>query len=144
METFLYKQPWVPYLDNFFQSYLVLEYPKNMIFTAQVLTRYLKEGKKIYDTHPYAQKFDVSSLGGIDWKNTVMTIDEHSEFRVAPEPVRELINLGRRLDYEKAERFLFPSFSFIRRYGFVVLLMIVVYAAHVFHRYDFLHHFRYM
>lgn len=144
METFLCKQPWVPYLDNFFQSYLVLKYPKNIIFTAQVLAHFLKGAQKIYDTYPHAQKFDVSSLDSVDWKNTVVTIDKHSEFLVAPEPLQELVNLDKRLNYKKAERILFPSFSFIYRYGFVVLVMLVAYAIQLFRKYDLLYHFRYM
>lgn len=143
MDTFLYKQPWVPYMDNCFQSFLVLDYPKNMIFTAQILTHVLKKTKKINDAFPYVEKFDISTLNTIDWKNTIITVNKHAEFLVAPLPVAHLMNLSKRLDYEKARKLLFPPLL-VYRYSIVVILMIIVYSVYLFRRYNLWYQLRYL
>lgn len=135
METFLYQSPWVPYMDNFYQDFLILDYPKNMIFTAQILKSFLENSKKIYDKYPYAEKFDISKFDSIDWQKIVISIDKYSEFIVAPEPLREIINLSKRLDYKKAREHLFP-FSFITNYSFIVIFILLASFARLFLRYS--------
>lgn len=144
METFLYKEPWIPYVDHFFQSSLILEYPKNIIFTAQILTNHLKNAQKIYDKFPYAEKFDISSLNAIDWKNTTLSIGKDSELIVAPEPIRLLINLDKRLDYEKAKEFLFLQIPLIHSFCVVVFITFAFYFVYLFQRYNLVGQFRYL
>jgi len=136
METFLHKSPWVSYMDNFYQDYLILEYPKNIIFTAQILKSFLENAKKIYDKYPYAEKFDISTLDSIDWNKTVISINKYSEFIVAPEPLKQLINLNKRLNFKKAREYLFPSFSFITNYSFVVIFIFLAFFVRLFLRYS--------
>lgn len=137
-----FKQPWINYFDSFFQSSLILEYPKNMIFTAQILTHHLKNN--IYDTFPYAEKFDLSSLNTIDWKNTVVTISK--DLVIAPEPLKQLINLEKRLNYEKAKDFLFHSFQLpiINSFYIVVLVIFAFSFLYLFRQYNLLGQFRYL
>lgn len=146
MDTFLYKEPWVPYVDHFFQSSLVLNYPKNMIFTAQILTNHLKNAKKVYDTYPYAEKFDISSLNTIDWKNTTLVIDKDSELIIAPEPLRLLINLDKRLNHKKAKDFLFCTFQIPLLHSFLSVVFIIfgIYFLYLFQRYNLIGQFQYL
>lgn len=146
METYLYSKPWVSYVDYFFQSQLILKYPKNMIFVAQVLTDHLKKAKKLYEKYPYAEKFDISSLDTIDWQNTVLSINKHLEWVVAPEPVRKLMNLDKRLDFEKAHNFLFRSLQFplIRSFYLITIITIIFYLIHLFQKYNLLRQFLYL
>lgn len=136
METFLYKSPWVPYMDKFYQDFLVLDYPKNMIFTAQILKSFLEKAKKIYEKYPHAETFDISTLDNIDWKNTVISINKFSEFIIAPEPLKQLINLDKRLHVKTARKHLFPPFAFITNYSLVVFFILVAFFVRLFLRYS--------
>jgi hypothetical protein len=103
----LVDRPWIPYLRTFFRDSLVLEYPQNVVFVAQLLHERLSETRSIYEEYPRAEQFDLTELNGIEWEKEPIVFD--SDFRMikAPEPVRKLENLYRRLKYADAKAFVF-------------------------------------
>lgn len=111
LEDVLLDDPWVPYNDSFFHSRLVLTYPKNKIFTTQLLHRVLS--LPVYQTYPSAQVFDVLSLNSVDWKDSVIALDHDFRVVMAPEPVLALIQLDRRLHYTVAEQNIFGPFRLL-------------------------------
>ncbi|GFW97225.1 uncharacterized protein TNCV_4784391 [Trichonephila clavipes] len=108
LETILYSDPWIPYNDTFFHSRLVLSYPKNMIFTAQLLSHVMS--LPVYQKYPYAEPFQVQSLQNVDWEQTLIVFNHDSQVVLAPEPVLQLIQLDRRLEFQKAKEIIFGPF----------------------------------
>ncbi|GFW05470.1 uncharacterized protein TNCV_2584501 [Trichonephila clavipes] len=108
LETILYSDPWIPYNDTFFHSRLVLAYPKNMIFTAQLLSHVMS--LPVYQKYPYAERFQVQSLQNVDWEQTLIVLNHDSQVVLSPEPVLELIQLDRRLEFQKAKGIIFGTF----------------------------------
>jgi hypothetical protein len=105
----LVDRPWIPYLRTFFRDSLVLEHPRNVVFVAQLLHERLSEARSIYEEYPRAEQFDLTELNGIEWEKEPIVFD--SDFRMieAPEPVRKLENLHRRLNYADAKAFVFGA-----------------------------------
>lgn len=136
MENILLKEPWIPYVDNFIQSQIVLTYPKNMIFTSQILTNHLKNTQDIYKKFPYAEKFNINLLSTVDWNNTTLTFDKDLNLILAPEPVKKLINLNKRLNYKKAYSYIFFPFQFIGSFALIVSIFVIIYFSILFRRYD--------
>lgn len=111
----LHREPWIYYFDEFSRDKNVLSYPKNLIFTAQFLTEHLKYASEhIYPKHlfPFAEKFNLFPLNEIDWKTNIIVFDKHSNILLAPEPVKDLVNLDRRLRYAEARDAIFGGFRF--------------------------------
>lgn len=111
LDAVLHTSPWVPYNDTLFQSRFVLTYPKNVIFTAQLLSHV--QSSDVYDRYPYAETFDVTLFQHVDWQQSLIVIDRHSNVILAPEAVNQLIRLDRRLRYETAAQHIFDPFRFL-------------------------------
>lgn len=130
MEDILYKNYWMDYYDNFHLEFNIIDYPKNIYFTANVLSEYLKNNADIYRKYPYAEKFNISTLNNIDWQNSVITFDKHGKIILAPEPVKQLINLNKRINYQTAEKEIFGGFTIpfiqIKYYSIVVVITIII------------------
>lgn len=105
----LYTDPWIPYNDTLFHSRLVLTYPKNLIFTTQLLSRV--QSLPVYKDYPDAEQFSIQSLQTIDWKNSLIVLNRDSHVVMAPEPVLKLIQLDRRLNYQEAANTIFGPFQ---------------------------------
>lgn len=108
LETILHHDSWVPYNDSFFHSRLVLAYPKNKIFTVQLLTRVTSSD--VYKKYPSAELFDLNLLKDVDWDQGVIVLDHDLRVVMAPDPVLKLIQLDRRLHYAEAARSIFGPF----------------------------------
>lgn len=107
----LYSEPWIPYNDTLFHSRLVLTYPKNLIFTAQLLSRV--QSLPVYKDYPDAEKFSIQSLQTVDWKKSIIVLNRDSQVTMAPEPVLKLIQLDRRLHYQEAAKTIFGPFQIL-------------------------------
>lgn len=111
LENILYKNSWVTYNDTMFHSRIVLAYPKNMMFSAQFLSHVLT--LPVYQKYPYAERFDARLLQNVDWQRSLIVLDHASRVVLAPEPVLQLIQLERRLQYQQAAKTIFSPFQFI-------------------------------
>lgn len=147
MDDILYKNSWMNYLDDFYLQFHVIKYPKNMYFAANILSDYLTKNKTVYKEYPYAEKFDISTLNAIDWKNTTITFDKNSKIIVAPEPLKQLINLKKRLDFKTAESVIFSGFQIpfiqIKAFGIVVLIMVIILFIKICIYFDLIYRFQY-
>lgn len=132
VESVLYDSPWIDYNDTLLRSRLVLTWPKNMIFTAQLLD--CVSSLDVYNNYPYAERMDATTLQNVDWENSLIVIDSESQIVLAPEPVRRLVQLDGRLRFTKAANQIFgpfrilPSFLqlFDRIWLYVLLFMIAI------------------
>lgn len=111
LDNVLYVDSWIPYNDTLLESRLVLTYPKNQIFTLQLLTRVLESD--VYNRYPLAEKFQIENLQDIDWKQNLIVVDRDSNLVVAPEPVKDLVWLDRRLHYREAAKNIFGPFHIL-------------------------------
>ncbi|GFT14690.1 uncharacterized protein NPIL_137071 [Nephila pilipes] len=111
VDTILYTAPWVPYNDSLFHSRLVLSYPKNMIFTAQLLSHVLS--LPVYQNYPFAERFPIQSLQNVNWEQTLIVLNPDSQVVMAPEPVLALIQLDRRLQFQEAQQIIFGPFRLL-------------------------------
>ena len=147
MEDIVCKHSWMNFQDNFYLNYNVIDYPKNMYFTANLLSEFLKKYNTLYKKFPYAEKFDISTLSGIDWKTAIITFNKHYRIIIAPEPIKKLINLYKRLDYKKAKNEIFGGFTIpyiqIKSYAIIVLLMIVILFIKICIYFDLFYRFQY-
>lgn len=147
MQNILYKNSWINYLDKFHLSYNMIDYPKNMYFAANIIDQYLKSNNTLYNHFPYAEKFDVSTFKNIDWKNAIITFDKYSKIIIAPEPVKKLINLIKRLDSKEAENNIFKAFIIpiinIKSFAFIVICMIIIIFIKLFIYFDLFYRFKY-
>lgn len=109
LEAILYTNPWITYNDTMFHSRVVLNYPKNMIFTAQLLSHVLS--LPVYKHYPYAERFEAHSLNDVEWQHSLIILDHASRVVLAPDPVLELIQLERRLQYQQAVKNIFHPFK---------------------------------
>lgn len=129
MNKVLYGKPWMNFFDSFHLEYNIISYPKNMYFVANVLMEYFKQTQDLYKTYPYAEKFDISTLNEIEWDKVVITFDKHLKLLIAPESLKKLINLMKRLDSVKAKQEIFSGFEIpylqIESFSFIVFVMIV-------------------
>ncbi|GBN13124.1 hypothetical protein AVEN_257703-1 [Araneus ventricosus] len=110
LEAILYKNPWITYNDTIFHSRVVLTFPKNMIFAAQFLSHVLS--LPVYRRYPYAERFDVYLLQNVDWKHTLIVLDHASRVLLALDPVLQLIQLERRLQYQQAANIFLVHFKY--------------------------------
>lgn len=109
--TVLHQSPWITYNDTLFHSRYVLTYPKNIIFTAQLLSNV--HSLPVYQTFPSAERFSMTKLQNVDWDNSMIVFDSQSRVVIAPEPVQELIQLDRRLHYKEAFQTIFKPFHLL-------------------------------
>ncbi|GFS67168.1 uncharacterized protein TNCV_713161 [Trichonephila clavipes] len=79
-----------------------------MIFTAQLLSHVMS--LPVYQKYPYAEPFQVQSLQNVDWEQTLIVLNHDSQAVLAPEPVLQLIQLDRRLEFQKAKEIMFGPF----------------------------------
>ncbi|GFT38395.1 uncharacterized protein TNCV_3064461 [Trichonephila clavipes] len=79
-----------------------------MIFTAQLLSHVMS--LPVYQKYPYAEPFQVQSLQNVDWEQTLIVFNHDSQVVLAPEPVLALIQLDRRLEFQKAKEIIFGPF----------------------------------
>lgn len=107
--TVLHQDAWTPYNDTFYQSRMVLTYPKNVIFTVQLLSKV--QSHPVYQHFPHAERFDATSLQTVDWPQAMIVFDQDHRVVMAPEPVLQLIQLDRRLHYKQASRMIFGPFQ---------------------------------
>lgn len=130
MEDILYSNSWMDYHDNFHLEFNIIDFPKNVYFTANVLSEYLKKNADTYRKYPYAEKFNISTLNNVEWQNSVITFNKHGKIILAPEPVIQLINLSKRINYQRAEREIFGGFTIpfieIKFYSIVVVITIII------------------
>lgn len=147
MKSILYKEPWMDFLDNYYLSYNVIDYPKNIYFTANLLFEYLEKNNNLYQKYPYAEKFDVSTLNNIDWKSAIITFDKHFKLIVAPEPLKQLVNLNKRLNYKKAKKELFGGFEIpfiqIKSFAIIIFIMIIILFIKICIYFDLFYRFQY-
>lgn len=108
IDTVLHEFPWIEYNDTLNRSRLVLLWPRNAIFTSQLLSQVCS--LDVYDRHPHAERFNARALQGVDWEKTIIVIDSQSRLVLAPEPVRDLVQLDRRLRYTEAADRIFGPF----------------------------------
>lgn len=148
MEEVLYKNSWINYFDNFYLNYNIVEYPKNRIFVANILSEYFKKNESVYKKYSYAKKFDVSTLNNIDWKTANIIFDKNLKIIIAPEPLKKIINLMKTLDYEKAENKIFGGFKIpfisINSYGIIVFIMIIVFFIKICFYFDLFYRFTFL
>lgn len=104
LHRILYSDAWISYGESFVRSSIVLEYPKNLIFTLQYLEQHAIETENVYETFPFAERFDATTLNAVDWSNSIIVIDANDRLLVAPDPIRHLISLDRRLRYWEMEK----------------------------------------
>ena len=112
----LLDKPWIDYLNSaqIEDETFILSFPENVVFMAQYVVDHLDFAHKhIYnDRYPNAEKFNLDVLNDIDWKKTVITFDRDYNVIVAPDGVKNFINLDRRLRYERARKRIFGMFRF--------------------------------
>lgn len=148
MENILFKEPWMDFLDNYYLNYNVIEYPKNIYFTANVLFEYLEKNSNLYQKYPYAEKFDISTLNTIDWKSAVITMDKHGKLIIAPEPLKQLVNLNKRLNYKKARKEIFGGFLIpfiqIKSFALIIFIMIIILFIKVCIYFDLFYRFQFL
>lgn len=111
LNSILYTDSWIPYNDTLFHSRLVLNYPKNLIFTTQLLSRV--QSLSVYQDYPDAERFAIQSLQSIDWEKSLIVFNRDSHVVMAPEPVLKLIQLDRRLNYREAADTIFGPFQIL-------------------------------
>lgn len=144
MEKVLYESPWIPYTDHFIRSNFVLSWPKNVVFIAQFLDRHLSN--PVYQKYPFAEKFDISLLDTIDWTDTHIVLDKYLNVVIAPEPVKRLVNLDKRLRHQDAARVVFNSFfSSLQIFQFkwvVFWVAVAVFSSHLFRNKSLRRYFR--
>lgn len=109
VSTVLHRDSWIPYNDTFYHSRLVLTYPKNVIFTMQLLSKV--QSLPVYNQFPSAERFDASLFQNVDWQQVIIVFDQEHRVVLAPEPVLKLIQLDRRLNYKEASHVLFGPFQ---------------------------------
>lgn len=148
MENVLYTNPWLDYFNDFYLSYNIIEYPKNVYFVANILSEHLKNNDTLYKEYQYAEKFDISLLNTIDWNTTIITFDKHAKIILAPEPIKKLINLSKRLDSEKAEDLIFGAFKVpvfnIKSFVIIIYIMIAVLFIKMCIYFDLFYRFKYL
>lgn len=110
IETILYDKPWIPYNDTFVRSRIVLDYPKNLVFTLQYLKEHF-ENNEAYTRYPDVERFDTHSLKLVEWEKALIVLDRDANVVVAPDPVKRLINLDRRTRYGEAYDYVFGPFA---------------------------------
>lgn len=124
----LHIDPWIEYKNTFVRSKIVLQYPKNLIFTLQLLKRHANN--PIFDRYPLAERFDTGALLLVDWHRTIIAFDTDDNVSVAPDAVKALINLERRLRPEEAARAIFDPFRFfpvhVFRYCWIVWIVTAI------------------
>lgn len=108
LNAILHQTPWIPYNDTFYHSRMILTFPKNVIFTAQLLSHV--QSLPVYKQYPHAERFEAKWLQNVDWKQSMIVFDDNSHVVMAPEPVMDLIQLDRRLQYKEAADGIFGSF----------------------------------
>lgn len=106
----LFHHPWIAYNRQLTQSRLTLTYPENVIFVGQLLDEI--ERLDVYQTHPYAQKPDATPLQQVDWSKALIVLDRELQIVMAPDAVRELVQLDRRLAFQEARDTIFGPFRF--------------------------------
>lgn len=111
MEEVLFQSPWAPYNDQLFHSRIALTYPRNLIFTVQFVHNIMTSD--IYRKYPEAEKINLSSLQDIDWQQSIIVFNSDLKLLLAPDPVHQLIQLQRRLDYRTAADQIFGPFRFL-------------------------------
>lgn len=130
VEDILFHSPWIPYNSKFLRSRISLSYPENVVFTAQFL-KHLSQSD-VYKHHRYAEKPKTWDLQHVDWTKAVIAFDKDLQLRVAPDPVRELVQLERRLNYPRAAAVIFNPFRFfplseVFRHQWLGLVLIFVF-----------------
>lgn len=112
----LHDEPWISYFDN--GTKRTLSYPKNVVFVAQFLTRHLKDAARdVYNAgYPDAEKFNLQSLNEVNWQNSILIFDRYFNLIVAPEPLKRLANLDRRLRYKRAHDHIFGGVRFFPKF----------------------------
>ena len=110
LEKILFDSSWIPYNNHFSQSRIILAYPENVVFTAQFIKHV--SSLDVYKHYPYAEKINLSDFKLIPWKETIIAFDRDLQLIFAPDPVRQLIRLERRLQYKEATGKLFTPFRF--------------------------------
>lgn len=124
LSTLLHQEAWIPYNDTFFQSRMVLAYPKNVIFTMQLLSKV--QSHPVYQQFPYAERFDASLFQKVDWPRAMIVFDQDHRVVMAPEPILQLIQLDRRLHYKQASRAIFGPFQPLRIYPWIWITGLVL------------------
>lgn len=133
-KNILIDKPWILYIDAARQHHdksWILFYPENIVFTAQYLVQHLDfVQKNVYNRYPDAEKFNLDVLNGIEWEKIVLVFDPFSYVLVTgPDPIKNLINLDRRLRYRDARDRIFGGFRWIPfleifRFRWIVLLYV--------------------
>lgn len=144
MEKILLKKPWIPYADNFVTNYIVLNYPKNIIYVSQLLSNHLEFVKKLYKKLPYAEKFNPFLLQAVDWKTSPLTFNADGHLLIAPEPIKKLVNLNKRLHYKKAYSFIFLHIPIFKSFFLVVCITMLVYFSILFREYNIFGRLKYL
>lgn len=111
VKAILHTSPWIPYNDTFYHSRMILTYPKNVIFTAQLLSHV--QSLPIYDRFPNAERFNANLLQDVNWQEAMIVFDHDSRVVIAPDPVMELIQLDRRLQHREAAEAIFSPFQIL-------------------------------
>lgn len=111
LEKVLYYSPWIPYHDSLIQSRLLFTYPKNKIFTTQLLKTVCSSDT--YNAYPNAEAFDLSLLDQVQWEREFIVLDRELRVLTAPEPVLQLIQLDRRLHPKRAAQHIFGPFRLL-------------------------------
>lgn len=126
------SQHWISYHDQFVRDKIILTYPKNLIFTMQLLIEHLNYTvEHIYSQFPHAEKFNVTSLNNVSWEKDIIVFDNDNNLLIAPEPVKQLVNLDKRLKYQEARDEIFGPFRFIPfievyKFRYVVIMFLIV------------------
>lgn len=101
----LVTRPWVPYTTQFMRDTVVLEYPESVIFAAQLLSERLHELKNdIYSKYPYAEQPDLTWFKTETWEKARFVFNTNFRMIEAPEAIKNLENLYRRLRFDRAKR----------------------------------------
>lgn len=111
IQSTVYDDPWINYNETLTQSRVILAWPKNIVFVTQLLDRV--SSLDVYKNFPFAERMDTSSLGKVDWRQSVIVIDADAQLVHAPEPVRQLVQLDRRLRFVESFDTVFKPFRLV-------------------------------
>lgn len=131
LERVLFQNPWIQYNNTFLRSRLILQYPQNIIFTAQLLDEVTK--LKVYTKYPYAEQMNVSDLQTIKWETAIIVFNHDLQLVMAPKAVQRLISLDRRLNYQDAASIIFgpfrwPFVQLFKRQSIGIFFIVAIYA----------------
>lgn len=125
VRSVLYENPWINYNDTLLQSRLILTWPKNVIFAAQLFDQI--SSLDVYKLFPFAERMDIDLFQKVNWNQSVIVIDADSQIVHAPEPVRYLVQLDHRLRFAESFDKVFGPFRVTNNTTLITWILLIIF-----------------